>query len=101
MQTKDIEIEWNGKQEIVTLKRLTFGELNQVNEQSMEIKVVSGQPIVRVNQTAIKEIGLLKSITKAPFTIDINNIRDLDSAVGNMLFEEYTALNDQTPKKKD
>jgi hypothetical protein len=98
---KDISILFNGKEAIVKMKRLTFGEMNQLTEEATDVKVVNGQPIVKVSQKALKEIGLLKSIVEAPFTIDLNSIQNLEAEIGSLLFDEFTELNSQTVKKKD
>lgn len=98
---KDCEIDWNGQKAIVKLKRLTFGEVNQVNEESMDIKIVNGQPLVKISQAKLMELSLLKSIVEAPFTIDLTNIKNLDPNIGNELFQEHIALNSPDNKKKD
>jgi len=99
MKTKDVEINWNGKQEQVTLKRLTFGELNQLTEEATEMKMVGNQPTIKISQKVIREHGLLKSIIKAPFTIGLKEIQDMEAEIGNQLFEEFTLLNQQEGKK--
>jgi hypothetical protein len=99
MKTKEIEIEYNGEKKKVTIKKLTFGELNQLTEEATDIKVVGGQPLIKVSQKALKELSLLKSITSAPFEVNITNIQNLDAEVGNQLFEEFTLLNQITEKK--
>jgi hypothetical protein len=99
MIKKVIEIEYNGSKANIVMKRLTFGEMNQLTEEATDVKVVAGQPIVKVSQKALKELGLLKSIIEAPFTIDLKNIQELDSEIGNLLFEEFTNLNEQSVKK--
>ena len=101
MATKEITIVWNGEKKIVRMKRLSYGEMNQLTEEATDIKVVNGQPIVKVSQKALKELSLLKSITEAPFTVEIKSIQDLDAEVGSQLFEEFTTLNEQSAKKKD
>jgi len=99
MKTKEIEIDWNSAKAIVRMKRLSFGEMNQLTEEATDIKVVNGQPIVKVSQKALKELGLLKSITEAPFTIEIKNIQGLDAEVGALLFDAFTELNQVEGKK--
>lgn len=101
MQTKDIEITFNGEKKIVKMKRLTFGEMNQLTEEATDVKVINGSPMIKVSQKALKEIGLLKAIVEAPFTIDMNSIQGLDADTGNLLFEEFSEMNQQSSKKKD
>lgn len=99
MIKKTIEITYNELKSNVVIKRLSFGEMNQVNEDSTDVKVINGQPIIKISQKALKEQGLLRSIIEAPFTIDLKNIQDLDSETGNLLFEEFSELNQQDLKK--
>jgi hypothetical protein len=99
MKTKEVEIEWNGEKKIVKIKRLTFGEMNQLTEEATDIKVINGQPVVKISQKALKELSLLKSIMEAPFTISIQEIQNLDAEIGNRLFDEFTELNQQEVKK--
>jgi hypothetical protein len=99
MKTKTIEIDWNGEKRNIVMKRLSFGELNQLTEESTDIKVVNGQPIVNVSQKKLKELSILKSIIEAPFTISINEIQNLDSDLGNTLFETFSQLNQSEEKK--
>jgi hypothetical protein len=99
-ETKAVEIDWQGAKAKVTLKRLTFGEYNQLQEEAVDIRIVNGQPLVKVNNSKLTELALLKSIIEAPFTIDISNIRALDPTIGNQLFGEWTELNSADYKKK-
>jgi len=99
MITKKIEIEFNGKTEIVELKRLSFGEMNQLTEEATDIKVTGNIPIVKVSQKILKEVGLFKSIVSAPFTISLQEIQNLDPDTGKLLFDEFTALNQANEKK--
>jgi len=96
---KEIEIEWNGKKAIVRMKRLTFGELNQIQDLSADIKFFNGQPQVSLKQSVMREQSLLKAIVEAPFPISLEEIRKLDYAIGNLLFEEFSTLNSQEEKK--
>lgn len=102
VKTKEIEIEWetsDGKptKAMVTMKKLTFGEMNDVKEMSTQIKAIGNTPQVTVSQKTLSEQCLLKSIIKAPFTIDITGIRNLDKDVGDKLWEEFTVFNGQSP----
>jgi hypothetical protein len=100
MKTKDVEVEIDGKKEVITIKRLNFGDMNDINQEATEIKVTGNVPIVKVNQKILKEKSLLKGIIKAPFTIDLNHIQNLDSETGNQLWEEFSILNQQSPSTK-
>ena len=90
---KKIEIEYEGKTAIVELKELDFGEKNQLEEESTDIKIIGGQPIVKISTSKMKELALLKSIVDAPFTISLESIKKLSDANGKKLFEAYSELN--------
>lgn len=105
-KTIDVEITYNGKNEIVKIKRLSFGEMNDVLDQAMgRIKIEptgpSGKPgsNVTISQKILKEVGLLKSIVEAPFAVNMQNIQELDPADGNAIFEAWSELNNQDFQK--
>jgi len=101
MKTAEVEIDWNGKKELVRLRRLTFGEINQLTEDSTDIRVSNGQPVMKISQKVMRENGLLKSIVEAPFTICLSEIQNLDFEIGTKLFQAFEELNSQESKKKD
>lgn len=97
--TKEVQIDWQGRPERVVLKRLTFGEKNRLAEESTEIRLIAGQPNAKVSISAMKELGLLKSIITAPFPITLEQIRNLDPDTGELLFNEFQSLNNLDEKK--
>ena len=99
MKTKTIEIDYNGKKENVTLKRLNFGEDNRIKSKATKITASVGMaPKVEIDQTALKEEGLRIAITEAPWTIgDVRPIQELDVEDANKLWEAYEELNNQSP----
>jgi hypothetical protein len=83
---------------IITLKKLTFGEKNQLEEEATNVQTTGGVPIVKVSMSKLKEIGLLKAIVKSTYPLKtIDDIRNLPAEVGNKLFEEFTLLNNVSP----
>ena len=100
MKTKDVNIEWNSKPAIVKLKRISFGDMNEINQEATQIKAVGNVPQVMVNHKILKEKSLLKGIVEAPFPIDIQNIQNLENDIGNQLWEEFAELNQQSPRAK-
>lgn len=98
---KEISIMWNGTQQTVVIKRLNFGERNDMFKQATDIKMVSGaDPIVRVDPYLIREVGLLKCLVKAPFPINIQEIRNLDFDLADQIYKEIEAINETSDKKK-
>lgn len=110
---KEITIDWkDGENTLkgkVWIKRLTFREKNQLEEESTDVKIVNGQPIVKVSTAKMKEFSLIKGVLKSevvdeknqPLLFNYEGIGRLPQEVGDMLFEEFTDLNSVDPKKKD
>ena len=100
MTTKDIAITWENIPAKVTMRRLTFGEMNALNDEVAQIRMQGETPQVNILQSRMKESGILKSIVSAPFTVTIDNIRRLDNDDGNKLFEIFMELNNVGASKK-
>ena len=102
MKTKTLKINWSPdpnvepKEVEVTMKRLSFGELNKVQDDAVDIKITGTQPIANVNQSKFKEMSILRSLCQAPFEINLTNIQKLDPIDGNKLWEVFQELNEQT-----
>lgn len=97
----DLPIEFNGKEEIVRIKKITFGENLDIRQKASKITVIGGQEKVEVDQQKLSEECLMKSIIKAPFQITLQEIRDLDAELGEKLLETYREVNYFGSKKKD
>ena len=97
----EVPIDFNGKEEIVRIKKLTFGENLSLRQAVSKITVLGGQEKIEVDQQKLSEECLLKSITQAPFEINVANIRDLEMDIGEMLLEVYREVNTFASKKKD
>jgi len=103
VETKKIEIDWKGNKEIVEIKKFDFGEWNEIQEQATEFNIIGKQVQTRPSLKKAKEIGLLRGIVKAPFEINIDNIRRLPLKLGQQLYEEISNFNgfgDEAEEKK-
>jgi hypothetical protein len=96
---KTIEIDWHGEKKSVRIKRISFGDMNEIKEKSMNVQAINSQPVVKMNQKVFIELSLLKGIIDAPFTVDLISIQNLDNEVGMKLYEEFVELNQLTEKK--
>jgi len=101
METKEIEIQWNGSPAQVKLKQFTYGIRNELLEQCTETTVVGDKPHVQLNVRKLKEFALLKGIAEAPFEINIKGIRELSVTMGDMLYKELDELNTLTSEKEE
>ena len=99
---KDIEVEIGGTKHNFTIKRLTFGEKNSLEEEATDIKLVGTSPIVKISMSKLKELSILKGIVKSTFPIkNVEDIRQLPQEVGELLFSEFTELNSVDVKKNN
>ena len=97
----DVSIDFEGKQEIVRMKKISFGENLDIRQKCSKISVIGGQEKIEIDQQKLSEECLLKSIIKAPFKVTLADIRDLEMEVGERLLEVYRELNTFDFKKKD
>lgn len=101
MDTKIIKIKWNNQDRDVEIKRLTFGEMNDIQEQAIKSKIVGTSVQAVISQKTLKEVSLLKGIKTAPFEVDIQTIQGIPADLGNRLFEEINRYNNISLEKKD
>ena len=97
----DVSVDFNGQEDTVRMKKLSFGENLELRQKVSKISVLAGQERVEVDQQKLSEECLLKSLIKAPFEINLQGIRDLDMELGEQLLESYREINTFTSKKKD
>jgi len=91
----EVKIQWNGKEETVVMKKLTWGEMNEIIRQAVgKIKIIGAEtPAVDFDIVTFREQLLMKSIQSAPFRIDIETVRGLDPEVADKLLAAAIALN--------
>ena len=97
----DIPITYNGKEDIVRIKKISFGDNLDIRQKCSKITVIGGQEKIEIDQQKLSEECLLKSIIKAPFNITLQEIRDLEMEIGEKLLEVYHEINTFSPKKKE
>jgi len=83
----EFEIEWNGKKEKVVIKRLTFGERNDLWEQIAKIKVIGTQQVVDLKHGKMRELSILNCLVKAPFKKSLEEIRNLPANLGDLIYK--------------
>ena len=91
----EVEIEWEGKPAKVVLKRLTWGEANEIIRKCIgKVKIVGNEPSsVSFDIVLWKEELLLKSLVEAPFPITMEGIRGLPAELGEKLYRKAEELN--------
>ena len=101
IQTIDIPLKINGKDAVVTIKKLSTGVRNKIRSECTDTKIIAGQPSIRVNDAEIQEKILHACIHKAPFDTSLVNIKELPAEISDYLFNEYNEFAEPSDKKKD
>lgn len=97
---KTEKIQYNGAEHDFVFRKLTFGEKNKLREDSMDIKVIGGQEIIKVSVTKLIEGSIVKALVKAPFEVNLKNIQDLPPELGERLSDIVQEMNNLSEKKK-
>jgi hypothetical protein len=94
-KTVEVVIKYNDKDEVVIVKKLSWGERNSVIEETIgKVKILGGEiPQMEIDQTRWRNSLFLKSVVKAPFTIDIASLNELDTDVADPIFKQVMELN--------
>lgn len=98
--TKNLEIDWNGTKEIVTIKRWNAEEKYEILHQATQAKIIPGmrEPQVTINQKEYMMLSLSKLITKAPWELGNRKvIQELDPDLFEYIAEELNNLNIASP----
>jgi len=98
-KTKEIEIEWNGRPEKVVFKKLNYKEKMDILEAAVTVRLMGEIPDVQVNWRRAQDLAFIKSLIKAPFTIDINVIGELEPEVVENMIAEASKFNNLDLKK--
>jgi len=101
IQTIDVPLLINGKDAVVTMKKLSTGVRNKIRSECTQTKIIGGQPSITVNDAEIQEKILFACIVKAPFEKILSVIKELPADVGDYLFGEYNEFAEPSEKKKD
>jgi hypothetical protein len=97
----ETEIDWKGKKEPVRIKKLSFGEMLDLNQSSVKMVYSGKTPSFDLNQSAMSINSLLKSIILAPFPVTAQAIRDLDNDIGQFLVGVFNEVNTPSETKKE
>lgn len=101
MQTKEVDIVWNGKPEKVVIKRFTFGEFAKLRKEVRKITWQGSTQHMDIDEEKLLIRTLLYGISNAPFQIDENTIKNLDKTTGEKLYNEIDSFNTLDEGKKN
>ena len=96
-----VEIEYEGKTEKVGIMKLNFGEDLSIRNRNTKVKLLGGQPDVKIDQENLTLENLNKAIVEAPFELNIESIKMLDKDVATELLEAFNELNNPSKKKDE
>lgn len=99
----EVPIDWEGKKEIVEIKKMSYGERAEYGERIINIQIIGE---IQKTDVLIKEMymqTLIMGLNKAPFPLDRGYIdKELDFEIGEFLqfiVEDYNKLEAAFQKK--
>lgn len=92
----EVKIEYEGKEGLVKLRKLKWGENNDCVRKAT--KFTNGTQ--ELDMVTLHELRLLKSIESAPFPIKIETLRNLPHSDGDLLFNKMQEINATTEEQK-
>jgi hypothetical protein len=108
---KDVEISYKGKTLIVTLKRLSWGAKNRINDEAADITInKGGDPSVKMKTSVLSELTVARSIVKVvdkatnlPDNLTLLDLRsdDFTEEAGNALWNACQELAPADVKKNN
>ena len=98
---KEFKIIWKGNEQDIVIKKLTFGERNDLQEQVTQVKYIGTIPQIKVSTGKLKELSILKSLVKAPFKISLPEIKELPNEIGEQIYKEVDKFNKLSEEKKE
>jgi len=94
-----VEIDYEGKPEKFAMLKLNFGEDLSIRNKYTKVKVVGGQPDIKIDQEGLTLENIKTALVEAPFEITIDNIQNLEKDVAEEILELFNELNNPTKKK--
>ena len=102
MKTRNIDIteffdtDTMSGEKIVTIKKLTFGDFNDIQDEISNIKIAGKRNVSMSPRVGHMKLLLVqRSLVKAPFAVnDFGTIRNLELALGELLYNEVEDFND-------
>ena len=99
IEKREIPIDWEGRKETVVIKKLSYGDVLDLREESTDLKFIGAIPQIKFNSSKYEQLSVLKSLMKAPFKIEMESIRQLPKEVGELLSKEVNEFSNLGEKK--
>lgn len=101
VRVQEVPIEWEGKQEIVLIRKLTFGERAEYSEKFINVHIQGEMESVNVSLKSMQMQALLLGIYKAPFEVSEEYFdNELDGEVGETIYKAIDVFNKLNPSTK-
>ena len=88
---KEVEIEWEGKKEVVVVRELTWGEYNEVMEAAIDVYMVGGVPQTKFRYSKYRFELMKRALEKAPFPKE--KIAELPRSIAEKIWRAVEELN--------
>lgn len=95
MRIHEIAIEWDGKKDVVKIKKMAYGERSALTEKFMKVEILGkNQQRTKYSYHDMIMNSMLTCIVKAPFPITHDYIyNELDPDMGHSIYKKIDRLN--------
>lgn len=90
---REVEIIWEGKPQKVVVGEIEFGELFDIMKRTRKARTINGMIVEDTDENEMALEILIKSIKKAPFEVNRENIFKLSGKDGAKLMKISAELN--------
>jgi hypothetical protein len=102
VEKKEIKISWDGRDETVVIKKMSYGEKEMLREESADIRMIGQTMQTIIKPARFAFLAIMKSVEKAPWKVgDMQSIQDLPADIGEQIYDEVDKFNKLSPEKKD
>lgn len=105
VRVREIPIKWEGKDEVVLIKKMSFGERAEYAEKFINIKIHGKVQDISLKYAEMMIQAVLMGVQEAPFPVTEDYIRhELDGEIGEKLnyeIEKYNKLSEDMKKNFD
>jgi len=91
MMKKTVRINWNGREEEVVVRELTWGEYNKLLSEVIQVKMVGNLPQTQFDFAKYRIMLMKMAIEKAPF--DKDEVENLPVSIASKIWQAVTELN--------
>lgn len=92
---EEVHVNWEGKDVVVKLKKMSWGDQKKVIREALgKVRVLGGEtPTAEIDIASLREAIVKYSIAEAPFEVTTENLEKLSSEDMDKLMEKAMELN--------